>query len=114
MDVARSAGTGDVVNEVSIEELQKAIRHNFGCESRHVGEEPITETHDGRIAWQGAVQVFDLIGHSAPRCYAWSHATDDPKKRRFVTVLHVPPVDSPRAAVRAAAVAEARRRKGNA
>lgn len=99
------------MNEVAISELQKAIRHNFGCESKHVSEEEITEMHEGRIAWQGAVQVFDLIGHSAPRCYAWSHATDKPKIRRFVTVLHVPPVDSARAAVRAAAVTEFRRRR---
>jgi hypothetical protein len=59
--------------------------------------------------WDGVVQVFDLIDHpEADRCYAWSHAVDDSDRRRFVAVLHKPPVDSPQAAVRAAVAAEYR------
>ena len=51
----------------------------------------------------GVVEVFELIGHPAvPKVYAWVRDTDDPQKpRRHVTVLHVGPVDSPVAAVRA-------------
>jgi hypothetical protein len=48
----------------------------------------------------------DLEGHAtANRAYAWSYERPD-GKRRFVAVLHVPPVTGPREAVRAAIVAE--------
>jgi hypothetical protein len=54
--------------------------------------------------------VFDLIEHpSAPRVYARAHDTDNPKQpRRHVTVLHIAPVTSAVAAVRAAIVQEFR------
>jgi hypothetical protein len=60
--------------------------------------------------WEGVVEVFDLVGHSAAsRVYAWSHETDDPDKpRRHVTVLHGHPITSARDAVRAAIVQEFR------
>ena len=48
-------------------------------------------------------------GAGRPRAYAWAHESDA-GGRRYVAVLHVPPVDSPRAAVRAAIVQEARER----
>ncbi len=55
------------------------------------------------------MRVFDVSGHpTATRCYAWSHATEG-SRRRFVVVLHAPPVDSPVAAVRASIVADAKK-----
>lgn len=67
---------------------------------------PIKETFQGRTVWEGIVEVLELIGHPrAPKVYAWAHETDDPKRpRRHVTVLHVAPIDSPLAAVRASIV----------
>ncbi|HZP26836.1 MAG TPA: hypothetical protein VFB90_07295 [Dehalococcoidia bacterium] len=54
------------------------------------------------------MQVYDLEGQpEASRVYAWSYQLED-GKRKFVAVLHKPPVDSPAAAVRAAIVAEGR------
>ena len=44
------------------------------------------------------------------RAYAWSYERPD-GKRRFFAVLHMPPVASPRDAVRAAIVAEQRAEK---
>ncbi|MGH9486667.1 MAG: hypothetical protein ACRD04_03655 [Terriglobales bacterium] len=39
--------------------------------------------------------------------YAWAHDTDDPANpKRYVTVLHIPPVVPPQAAVKAAIVQE--------
>ena len=91
------------MSEVSGEALQDAIRNLHGCESRYVESVAVTETHEGETVWQGEVQVFDLIDHPrATRCYAWSHAVDDSERRRFVAVLHRPPVDSPEVAVRTA------------
>ncbi|PYU32128.1 MAG: hypothetical protein DMG28_12745 [Acidobacteria bacterium] len=56
------------------------------------------------------IEILEISGHpKAPRIYAWAHDTDDPKKpRRHVTVLHIAPVISAPAAVRAAIVQELR------
>ena len=91
-----------------IEELQNVIRRLHGVESKHIESVPVKEEFQGKTVWEGIVEVFDLIEHPrAPRLYAWSHATDGPKKRH-VTVLHLAPVDSPRTAVRAAIIREYR------
>ncbi len=90
-----------------IEELQDAIRQLHGVESHHVESVPVKETFQGRTVWEGIVEVFELHGHpKAARAYAWSHKTDGPKKRKHVTVLHVEPITSAAAAVRAAIVQE--------
>ncbi len=93
-----------------ISELQNVIRKLHGVESRHVQSVPVKETFQGKTVWEGIVEVFDLVGHpKAPKVYAWSHDTDDPKKpRRHVTVLHVAPILSAEAAVKAAIVQEIR------
>ena len=92
-------------------ELEKAIRRLHGVESKHVESVPVKETFQGKTVWEGIVEVFELIGHpSAPKVYAWSHDTDDPKNpRRSVTVLHIAPVISPEAAVRAYIIQEFRK-----
>ena len=67
------------------------------------------EMFQGRTVWEGIVEVFELHGHpKAPRAYAWSHETDGQKKRKHITVLHVEPITSAAAAVRAAIVQEFR------
>jgi hypothetical protein len=86
--------------------LVDAIRHMHGCEARWVESVPVHETHEGKTVWDGEVQVFDLVGHpKATRAYAWSHATEG-TRRRFVTVLCLPPVVDARTAVQTAIVAE--------
>jgi len=93
-----------------IEELQGMIRKLHGAEAIHRGNQSVTEMFNGKVIWQGVVEIFELIGHeSATRVYAWSHSTDDPANpTRYVTVLHKGSVDSPRAAVRAAIIQEYR------
>jgi hypothetical protein len=93
-----------------ITELRDVIRHLHGVESKHVKSVPIKETFQGKTIWEGIVEVFELVGHpKAPKGYAWAHDSDDPKKpRRHVTVLHVAPILSAEAAVRAAIVQELR------
>jgi hypothetical protein len=87
--------------------LQEAIIAMHGCESRYVRSVPVLEVFNGLVAWEGVVEVFDLIGHpKAKRCYAWSF--EDGKQTRSVTVLELPPVDSPEAAVKIAIAAKAR------
>ena len=89
-----------------IEELRDVIRRLHGVDSKHIESVPVKEMFQGKTVWEGVVEVFELIGHpTAQRVYAWAHDTDDPKRpRRHVTVLHMTPVDSPLAAVRASIV----------
>ena len=97
------------MTEVSTEQLKKAIRNLHGCDSTWMEAVRVKETFKGETVWEGLVQVFNLIDHpKATRCYAWSHAIDDSKKRRFVAMLHQEPVTSPGAAVRADIVQQAR------
>ena len=93
-----------------ISELQDVIRRLHGVESKHVQSVPVKETFQGKTVWEGIVEVFELAGHpKAPKVYAWSHDTDDPKKpKRHVTVLHIAPILSAEAAVKAAIVQEFR------
>jgi hypothetical protein len=61
-----------------IESLQDAIRKAHGCQSKHVERVPILETFQGQTVWNGAVEVFELVGHpKAKLCYAWGHAAKD-------------------------------------
>jgi hypothetical protein len=70
----------------------------------------VKETFNGETVWDGDVQVFQLIGHAETDCaYVWSYEVNESGRRRFMVVLHKPPVDSPVAAVRASIAAEYRR-----
>jgi hypothetical protein len=93
-----------------IAELQNAILKLHGAQGEHVESVPVHETFQGATVWQGTVEVFRLTDHPAGKAYAWSHEADS-GGRRFVAVLHAPPVDSPLKAVQAAAVAEYRERQ---
>jgi hypothetical protein len=87
--------------------LQSAIRAIHGCDSHHLESVPVREVFNNLVAWEGVVEVFDLIDHpKAKRCYAWSY--EDGDKIRSVTVLELPPVDSPETAVKVAIAAKAR------
>jgi len=93
----------------NIDELRAKIRESYGCDSQHVGSEQVHASFGGRIAWQGTVEVFDLIDHpKAKRAYAWIY--EDHDQNKTVTVLHVPPVDSPQSAVKVAIAATARQK----
>ena len=80
-----------------------------GVEAKYLESVPVKETFGGKTVWDGIVEVFEIRGHpKAPKVYAWAHETDDPKKPRVVTVLHIAPVTSAVEAVRAAIVQEFR------
>ena len=93
-----------------IEAIQDAIRKIHGCEARHIKSVPVNEQFKGQTVWQGVVEVFELINHpKAKICYAWGHHTDTKDiKSRYVTVLGIPPIDSPIAAVRASIVSDSK------
>src|SRR5438105_8844236 len=91
-----------------ITELKDAIRATHGCESLHVESVPVVEKFEGQIAWEGTVEVFDLVGHpQAKRAYAWTYR--DGNQNKTITVLEIPPVDSPQSAVNVAIAAHSKR-----
>lgn len=91
--------------------LRDAIKKLHHCDSTYRESVPVTETFQGKIVWAGTVEVFDLIGHpNAERCYAWAHKEGrNDEGTRFVTVLEIPPIDTPKKAVRASIVDSFRR-----
>lgn len=83
------------------------------CAAVHRRTVAVQEYYQGRLIWDGEVEVFDLYHHpKANVCYAWSHkqGTND-EDERFVTVLGLPPVDSPESAVKVAIASEVRSKK---
>jgi hypothetical protein len=97
-----------------LDELRDVIKRLHGSDASHVETVPVKEVFQGQTVWEGEVEVFDLHSHpEASRVYAWSHETEDADNpKRHITVLHIPPVVSPQAAVRAAIIQEYRREHG--
>jgi hypothetical protein len=92
-----------------LSELRKAIKAVHGCDATHAATVPVKEVFRGEIAWQGDVEVFDVIGHAkAKQCFAWGVRRDDDKGWDVTAVLGVPPVVTPELAVKAAIAAHAR------
>jgi hypothetical protein len=88
--------------------LQEAIEATHGCESRDVATSRVVSQFEGKTAWDGEVETFDLIGHpKAKRCYAWGYV--DRGQLRSAAVLELPPVNSPATAVDVAVVAKTRK-----
>jgi hypothetical protein len=85
------------------------LRRLHGVDSTHVESVPIKETFQRKTVWEEIVEVFELKNHpKAQRLYAWAYETENPKRPKHVTVLHMGPVTSPLLAVRAAIVQEFR------
>lgn len=84
-----------------LESLKDAIKRLHGCEASHIKSEAICEMFNGKVVWDGVVEIYALLDHpTARQCYAWSFE-EDSGETRFVAVLHAPPVDSAVKAVRA-------------
>jgi len=84
-----------------IESLRAAFRAQYGCDARHVETVSVTERREGKVVWEGEVEVFDLIGHGkAATGYAWTEGKS--KEGETVCLLELPPVTSPETAVQAA------------
>jgi len=90
-----------------LEELRNAIRATHGCESRHVSTSRVRGMFEDRLAWQGEVETFDLIGHAtAKRCHAWGY--EENGQLHATAMLELPPIHSPVDAVNIAIAAKAR------
>lgn len=94
---------------MEIDQLKNAVESQHGGKATLTQTVPVDESFDGQPVWEGVVHVFDLSGHpKATRAYAWSAAIDGSTKRRYYAVLGMPPINSPKDAVRAAIIAEYR------
>jgi hypothetical protein len=81
-----------------IQTLRDAVRRIHNCDAVHVQSLPVAVESEGKIVWQGTVELFNLKNHSrAKRCYAWMHPPGHPVVSKVV--LEIPPIDSPRKAV---------------
>ena len=91
-----------------IERLRDAVEKMYHCKAQHVASNPVRESFQKKVAWEGVVETFDLNGHpKAKGCYAWSFRENgDPK---YTTVLEIPPVNSPESAVKVAIAAKGKR-----
>jgi hypothetical protein len=90
-------------------ELKRAIRLTHGLEATYRETVPVTELWNGKPAWDGDVEVFDVAGHpKAKQCFAWGFQPEGSKEWEITAVLGVPPVTTPAIAVKVAIVAHAR------
>ena len=105
---ARRTGSEDMAGEVSTDQLKQAVESQHGGKAIFFQKVPVHEEFGGETVWDGIVHIFLLEDHpTATEAYAWSYERPD-GKRRFFAVLHGGPIKSPKDAVRAAIVAEAR------
>jgi hypothetical protein len=101
------------MESMRIDRMKSAVETLHTCNAKHVGSERVIEMLQGKVGWQGIVEVFEITGHPhAKRCYAWSFI--EKGEPQYVTVLEIPPVDSAEAAVNISVVAKARELAGNA
>ena len=90
-----------------IAKLKNAIRATLGCGAHHFTTVPVMELFRGEIAWQGDVEIFDLIKHpKAQHCYAWGYYEGE--TMHMSAVLGLPPVNSAETAVRVVLAAKAK------
>jgi hypothetical protein len=86
-------------------ELRATIRRLYRCQASHSRTEAVKEIVNGKVMWEGNVEVFALLGHDeALRCYAWGHLPEE-GRWEVTTVLAIPPVVSASSAVIAAFIA---------
>lgn len=95
--------------EVNPAELKHAFESQHGFTATLAQSVPIKETFGGKAVWESIVHVFKINGHpKASQAYAWSSPIEGSDKRRFLAVLHLPPITSTVDAVRAVIVMENR------
>lgn len=85
----------------ALAQIQNTIRVRLGCDSVHLSTDWFQDEFFG-CKWAGAVEIFALTNHLQWQyCYGWIETDGE-----VVTIVQIPPVISPRSAVR-----EALRRK---
>jgi hypothetical protein len=90
---------------MSINDVKETVERLHSCKAFFIEDVAVIEKFGSKTIWNGIVHIFRIEGNpKANICYAWSSPIKDSKKRRYYTVLHIPPIDSPEKAVRASIV----------
>lgn len=91
-----------------IAELQAVFLSLHGCSAKYIETVPVLEEFQGATVWQGEVEVFELFNHPKAKIgYGWGYSVgDNDQGRRYITVLELPPVNSPQTAVKAGIMQE--------
>lgn len=93
-----------------IQQLRQTVRDLHGCDSIHIGSEPVSAWLQGRPVWNGTVATFKLIDHpQAKLAYAWKHERDS-DGNNCAAVLGLEPINGPEDAVRSSVEAESSKR----
>ena len=80
-----------------INRLERTVEHLHKCIAVYVDTAHVKEVFQGATLWEGDVEIFRLSRHpKAKRCFAWS----DGEPEEIITILELPPVDSPESAVK--------------
>ena len=99
--------------EVSPGELLRHVKSLHGTDAKFIKSEPVEESFDEQIVWQGFVHTFELIGHAkTDACFAWSSPVEGSDNRKFYAVLKIPPIETAQDAVKAAIISDFKN-KGN-
>lgn len=81
--------------------LLATVQLKHKCKAVHYESVPIEERLEGKLVWQGSVEVFKLTGHpKSAHCFAWANILDV-NSHEFVTILQKRLAMSPQAAVKA-------------
>ena len=98
-----------MANNDYIERIQEVILRLLDAESTWIESVHVREAFQGRMLWQGPVEVFTLRNYpKAKRCFAWSYKKVEDSIERFVAVLEIPPVKSAHDAVKLVIAREVR------
>lgn len=83
------------------EKLKEAIERKAHCAVKYLNTQPLRLVLDGQITWKGKVEVFQLDGHpEAKIAFGWGIPVDE-TRMEFITVIGVPPLETPIMAVKA-------------
>lgn len=88
-----------------MDQLAKAIEVRHHAKAFWEATVPVCEVSDGKVLWEGNVEVYRLIGNDqAIRCYAWEVEAPGGQSR-IHSVLQEPPIKNAADAVHAVLVA---------
>jgi hypothetical protein len=95
-----------------IKHIEETLDKAFKLESKHLETLKVFESFQGKVVFDGDVEVFDITGHpETSRCYAWAEKTATGNDS--TVILEQPPIKNALDAVRAALATKAKRMLNN-
>ena len=85
------------MEQATVEALKAEVEARHGGTATLAQTVPIDRSYGGMPIWRGAVYIYDLEDSpsGARRAYAWYALAPDGDELHVVTVLHLPPINSP-------------------